>query len=51
MLVPYTSLGAKIGMVALPGVYFGWLVLTVLTYCVLTQLMKLIYIRRYGRWL
>jgi P-type Mg2+ transporter len=51
MLVPYTSLGAKIGMVALPGVYFGWLVLTVVTYCVLTQLMKLIYIRRYGRWL
>jgi len=51
MLVPYTGLGAKIGMMPLPGVYFGWLVLTVLTYCVLTQLMKLIYIRRYGRWL
>jgi Mg2+-importing ATPase len=51
MLVPYMGIGAKIGMVALPGVYFGWLVLTVLTYCVLTQLMKLVYIRRYGRWL
>jgi len=24
---------------------------TVLTYCALTQLVKLIYIRRYGRWL
>ncbi|WP_243048098.1 magnesium-translocating P-type ATPase [Dyella sp. RRB7] len=51
MLVPYMGIGAKIGMVALPGVYFGWLALTVLTYCVLTQLMKLVYIRRYGRWL
>jgi Mg2+-importing ATPase len=51
MLVPYMGIGAKIGMVALPGIYFGWLALTVLTYCVLTQLMKLVYIRRYGRWL
>jgi Mg2+-importing ATPase len=51
MLVPYSGLGAKIGMMPMPGVYFGWLAATVLTYCVLTQLMKLVYIRRYGRWL
>jgi len=49
LLLPYTGLGAKIGM--LPPVYFAWIALTVLTYCVLTQLVKLLYIRRYGRWL
>jgi len=51
LLLPYTGLGAKIGMMPLPPVYFAWIALTVLTYCVLTQLVKLLYIRRYGRWL
>jgi Mg2+-importing ATPase len=51
MLIPYFSIGHKLGMVELPGVYFGWLTLTVFAYCVLTQVMKLIYMRRFGRWL
>ena len=51
LLLPYTGLGAKIGMMPLPPVYFAWIALTVLTYCVLTQAVKLLYIRRYGRWL
>ncbi|GAB3779899.1 magnesium-translocating P-type ATPase [Dyella agri] len=51
MVIPYTGLGAKIGMLPLPPVYFAWVAATVLTYCALTQLVKLIYIRRYGRWL
>jgi Mg2+-importing ATPase len=51
LFVPFTGLGAKIGMVTLPPAFFGWVALTVLTYGVLTQLMKLVYIRRYGRWL
>ena len=51
LLVPFTGVGTKIGMMPLPPVYFAWIALTVLTYCVLTQLVKLVYIRRYGRWL
>ncbi len=51
LLVPYTGIGAKIGMTPLPGMFFAWIALTVLTYAVLTQLMKLIYMRRYARWL
>lgn len=51
MLIPYSGLGARIGMVPLPGIYFAWLAVTLVSYCVLTQLMKTIYIRRYGRWL
>jgi len=51
LVLPFTSLGSKFGFVALPSAYFGWVAITVLTYCVLTQIMKTIYIRRYGRWL
>jgi Mg2+-importing ATPase len=51
MLIPYSGLGARIGMQPLPGIYFAWLALTLASYCVLTQVMKTIYIRRYGRWL
>jgi Mg2+-importing ATPase len=51
MALPLTPFGARLGMTAMPAAYFGWLLATVLAYCVLTQLMKTIYIRRYGRWL
>ncbi|HWX66683.1 MAG TPA: magnesium-translocating P-type ATPase [Rhodanobacter sp.] len=51
MVLPFTVLGAKFGMVALPPVYFAWVALTVFTYCVLTQLVKVLYVRRYKRWL
>ncbi|MGB3747874.1 MAG: magnesium-translocating P-type ATPase [Rhodanobacter sp.] len=51
MLIPFSALGAKIGMVPLPPTYFAWLALTLASYCVLTQLVKIIYIRRNGRWL
>ena len=51
ILIPYSGLGARIGMSPLPGAYFGWLALTLVSYCVLTQLVKTLYIRRYKRWL
>jgi Mg2+-importing ATPase len=51
MLVPYSAIGARIGMQPLPGIYFAWLALTLACYCVLTQVVKTIYIRRYGHWL
>ncbi|KRF01989.1 magnesium-translocating P-type ATPase [Frateuria sp. Soil773] len=51
LLVPFTVFGAKIGMVPLPPAYFAWLAATLACYCVLTQAMKWVYIRRYGRWL
>ncbi|OOG53883.1 magnesium-translocating P-type ATPase [Rhodanobacter sp. B05] len=51
MLLPYTAIGAKIGMMEMPPVYFAWLALTVVAYCALTQLVKVAYTRRYGRWL
>ena len=51
MLLPYTAIGAKIGMMEMPPVYFVWLAVTVVAYCALTQLVKVVYTRRYGRWL
>lgn len=49
--VPFTPFGASVGMVPLPLSYFPWLVATLLSYCVLTQLVKTWYIRRFNMWL
>jgi len=49
--LPFSPLGEHLGMVPLPLSYFPWLVGILLSYCVLTQLMKRFYIRRFGQWL
>ncbi len=51
ILIPYTAIGPQLGMMEMPPMYFAWLAATVVGYCALTQLMKVVYIRRYGRWL
>ena len=51
ILIPFTSLGARIGLVALPGNYFLWLLLTLLCYSGLTQVVKQWYLHRFTRWL
>ena len=52
IVIPYTVLGHHLGMVELPLEYFGWLAATVVAYSVLTQVVKVFYIRRFGqRWL
>jgi len=52
ILIPYTAFGAKIGFVALPVSFFLWLIATLLCYCLLTQVIKQWYIRKFGgRWL
>jgi Mg2+-importing ATPase len=35
----------------LPVSYFAWLFVTLLSYWVLIQIVKTIYIRRFGKWL
>jgi P-type Mg2+ transporter len=51
LLIPFSTLGSKLGMVPLPAAFFGWLALTLLSYFALTQWVKWIYVRRYRRWL
>lgn len=51
IVIPFTSFGASIGLQALPLNYFPWLVGILLSYCVLTQLVKNWYVRRFSSWL
>jgi Mg2+-importing ATPase len=47
-VIPFTRLGAAIGLAALPPVYFAWLAVTVVLYMLLATLFKKIFVRRYG---
>jgi Mg2+-importing ATPase len=51
MIIPFTPLGAGLGMVPLPANYFIWLWLILGSYCLLTQYLKGFYIRTFGKWL
>ena len=51
VIIPYSKLGASIGLVPLPWNYFPWLIGILLSYCVLTQMMKKWYVKKYNRWL
>ncbi len=50
-MVPFTPFGHRIGLVDLPPIYFAWLWGTLLSYCILTQILKVFYIRAFRRWL
>jgi Mg2+-importing ATPase len=49
--IPFTPLGTAVGLVPLPWRYFPILTGILLAYCVLTQVVKHWYIRRFARWL
>lgn len=49
--MPFTNLGASIGFTPLPWNYFPWLLVILFCYCLLTQGVKVLYIRKYKRWL
>jgi len=51
LLLPFVALGAKLKLVPLPGSYFLWLAGILLSYSVLTQIVKGWYVRRFGSWL
>ncbi|MCO6526950.1 MAG: magnesium-translocating P-type ATPase [Snodgrassella sp.] len=48
--IPFSPISNWIGLTALPWQYFPWLVLTLGCYCVVTQIVKRWYIRRFGQW-
>ncbi|GER84531.1 magnesium-translocating P-type ATPase [Thermogemmatispora aurantia] len=49
--LPMTRLGTLLGLVPLPPAYFCWLLLILSGYCLLTELTKRWYLRRFGGWL
>lgn len=51
IVIPFTPFDSSIGLQPLPLSYFPWLVGILLSYCVLTQLVKNWYIRRFVKWL
>ena len=51
VVLPFSTIGAAVGLVPLPWSYFPWLVATLISYCLLTQIVKVWYIRRFGIWL
>jgi len=51
ILIPFSFIGKAIGLVPLPWSYFPWLAGTLLAYALLTQTVKLWYIRRFHQWL
>ncbi|MGW1776083.1 magnesium-translocating P-type ATPase [Streptomyces sp. NPDC002104] len=51
LFLPFSPLAPSLGFVALPASYFPWLIGVLLAYCTLTQLLKTVYIRRFGTWL
>lgn len=51
LYIPFSPFGEMIGLQPLPLEYFPWLVLTLFSYCVVAQLMKRFYIKRFGTWL
>ncbi|WP_145475841.1 magnesium-translocating P-type ATPase [Yersinia similis] len=49
--IPFSPLGTLVGLEPLPWQYFPWLAGMLICYCVVAQLMKRFYIRRFGEWL
>ncbi|MCZ0735862.1 magnesium-translocating P-type ATPase [Phreatobacter sp. AB_2022a] len=49
--LPFSPIGAAVGLQPLPPAYFPWLVATLAGYCVLTQIVKTLYIRHFKTWL
>lgn len=47
-ILPFTFIGAALDMVPLPGMYFPFLIVTVLLYMALVTMLKKIFVRRYG---
>jgi Mg2+-importing ATPase len=49
--IPFSPLGARIGLVPLPAAYFPWLLAVLAGYCVLAQAAKSWYLNRFSTWL
>jgi Mg2+-importing ATPase len=49
--LPFSPLAGSVGMVHLPWDFWPFLAVTILSYCLLTQLLKQLYIRRFKEWL
>jgi len=49
--IPFSTMARAVGMVHLPATFWPFLAATVLAYCLLTQVLKQLYIRKFHEWL
>ncbi len=49
--IPFSPLAASFKMVALPISFFPWILAILVSYCVLTQLVKTWFIKKFNQWL
>ena len=50
IIIPQTPFGETLGLVRLPGNYYGYLIVMIAVYAYLSQKIKSYYIKRYGQW-
>ena len=51
IILPFTAIGHSLGMQAMPARYFGFMIFTLLAYCIFIQIAKKVYIKKFGTWL
>ena len=51
ILIPFTPFGSALKLQPLPLSYFPWLIAILISYCLLTQLIKNWFIRKFEQWL
>jgi Mg2+-importing ATPase len=51
VFMPFSPLASALKMQSLPLLYFPWLVVILVCYCLLTQAVKTWFIRKFGQWL
>lgn len=47
-IIPYTAFGKALDMVAMPAIYFPFLIVIIILYMILATILKKIFIKRYG---
>ncbi|MDF2865593.1 MAG: mgtA [Clostridia bacterium] len=50
LIIPYTEFGSFVGLVPLPGIYLGCLLIIMISYVLITECVKRIYIKFNGDW-
>lgn len=51
IIIPFSPFGTSIGLEPLPLNYFLWLAGILMTYCIITQTIKNLYVHRFMKWL
>ena len=47
-IIPFTAFGEMLGLAALPGLYFAYLIPCIFCYMVLATILKKAYVKHYG---